>query len=791
MNNEFNTLKKKALEKYFSKMNPQQQKAVFKIKGPLLILAGAGSGKTTVLINRIANMIYFGNAYNSEGTYGTPSADDIAFLQDFIDGKTTDTAKLADTVSYDCIKPWNILAITFTNKAAGELKDRLAAMLGDAGDGITAATFHSACVRILRRECEKLGFTNKFTIYDSDDSQRTIKAILSDLDISDKMFPPKMIMNEISHQKDMMIFPDEYISSANGDFRISTIGKVYKRYQERLMSSNAMDFDDIICHTVELFEEFPDVLDHYQNLYKYIMVDEYQDTNKVQFRLVSLLSQKFHNLCVVGDDDQSIYKFRGATIENILNFEDEFECNIETDVIKLEQNYRSTQNILTCANELIKNNQGRKGKEFWTASGDGEKVTIFKSANERGESKYIADTILEDVQNGRKYNDHAILYRMNAQSNSLEQAFIQSGVPYKIFGGLKFYDRKEIKDILAYLDVINNHADMLRLRRIINEPKRGIGDATVTLLDQITSDLGDNPIEVMKNSADYAPIAKRAKALTSVAEMIEELTELADTVTLPELLDELLIKTGYGRYLKDQGDEGANRLENINELKSTMANYEEEADEPSLSGFLEEISLFTEIDNLDPDADYVVMMTMHAAKGLEFPVVFVVGMEENIFPSSRSMESEADLEEERRLAYVAITRAKEKLYLTHSTERMLYGRTDRNRISRFVKELPGDNIIKDEQQGLTSALAQSGGGVESTHNLSLQQQLAQLRAEKKAVQLDSGEVFNAGDRVKHKIFGEGTVLSTSKMANDTLVEIAFDTKGTKKIMANYTKIKKL
>lgn len=784
---QFMALKRKALEKYFSRMNDQQRKAVFKIKGPLLILAGAGSGKTTVLVNRIANMIYFGNAYNTEQTYGTPSEQDVQFLKDYIDGKTNDASTLADIVAYDCIKPWSILAITFTNKAAGELKERLAGMLGEAGQGITAATFHSACARILRRECDKLGFSSSFTIYDSDDSQRTVKSILRELNISEKMFPPRAILSEISHAKDQLQEPDEFITSAAGDYRDLTIGKVYKHYQQKLKAANAMDFDDIICHTVKLFEQFPDVLDHYQNLYKYIMVDEYQDTNKAQFRLVSLLSQKFHNLCVVGDDDQSIYKFRGATIENILNFEEQFNCNSDTDVIKLEQNYRSTQNILNCANQLISNNQGRKGKNLWTASGDGEKVTVYKASSERSEAKFVADTILEDINKGRKYNDHAILYRMNAQSNALEQTFIQSGIPYKIIGGLKFYDRKEIKDILAYLSVINNHFDFLRLRRIINEPKRGIGEATVNALEQITSDLGDSPIHIMQEADMLAPLVKRSKQLMPVGDMISELTELSDTLPLGELLDKLLDMTGYKRYLEMQGDEGLTRLENINELKSTMSSYEENADEPSLSGFLEEISLYTDVDNLDSDADYVVLMTMHSAKGLEFPIVFVVGMEDNIFPSSRSLESEADTEEERRLAYVAVTRAKEKLYLTHAEERMLYGRTDRNRISRFIKELPADCIEKESEEAKPSAYL---NGYEKPHSMSLQQQIAQRKADRNSVTVNT-EKFSAGDRVIHKIFGEGTVLSSKPMANDTLVEIAFDNRGTKKIMANYTKIKKI
>ena len=790
MNDKFEILKKKAMEKFFSKMNPEQQKAVFKIKGPLLILAGAGSGKTTVLVNRIANMIFFGNAYNSNASYGEATDDDIQFLNDYCNGKSNDKERLADIIAYDTVKPWNILAITFTNKAAGELKERLSSMLGESGEGVNASTFHSACVRILRRECEAIGFTSNFTIYDSDDSIRTIKSILKEINVSDKMFPPRMILSEISHQKDMMVSPDEYLKSSSNDYRLMTIGKVYKKYQSRLAESNAMDFDDIICHTVRLFENNNDVLDHYQNLYKYIMVDEYQDTNKVQFRLISLLSDKYHNLCVVGDDDQSIYKFRGATIENILGFEDTFECDKNTDVIKLEQNYRSTQNILTCANELIKNNQGRKGKNLWTSMGDGEKVNVYKAANERGEASFVAETILNNVNNGRKFGEHAILYRMNAQSNSLEQEFIKQGIPYKIFGGLKFYDRKEIKDILSYLNVINNHYDILRLRRIINEPKRGIGEATVSLVEQIASDLEENPIEVMLHADEYAPLSKRVKPLKQFAEMIMELSEMSDNCELSELLDSLLEKSGYENNLKLQGDEGIGRLENISELKSSMKNYEEESDDPSLSGFLEEIALYTDIDNLDQDADYVMLMTMHAAKGLEFPFVFVVGMEENIFPSSRSLDSDADIEEERRLAYVAITRAKEKLYLTHSTERTMYGRTDRNRISRFIKELPNDNIEKTEQDTIYKSQNNFNSKFDSSKNLSLQQQISQMKSEKNSTAFPNAD-FKCGDRVVHKIFGEGTILNSTQMANDFLLEIAFDKKGTKKIMANYAKIKKI
>lgn len=790
MTYDFTELKKKALEKFFSRMNPQQQKAVFKINGPLLILAGAGSGKTTVLINRIANMIYFGDAYNCTDDSKEHSDDECRFIESYLKGETQDTKKLSEIVAYKSVSPWSILAITFTNKAANELKNRLAAMLGESSMDITAATFHSACVRILRRECEALGYKSNFTIYDTDDSQRTIKTILKDFDISDKMFPPKTILNEISRCKDAMTDVDTYEQLSISDYRLATIAKVYREYQHRLMLANAMDFDDIIFNTVLLFENFPDVLDHYQNRYKYVMVDEYQDTNTAQFRLIELLARKYNNICVVGDDDQSIYRFRGATIENILGFEEQFGCNPETDVIRLEQNYRSTQNILSSANSLISNNNARKGKNLWTDKGDGCKVTIYKAVNEKGEAQFIADTITDEVADGAKYSDHAVLYRLNAQSNSIERALMQSGIPYKIFGGMKFYDRKEIRDVLAYLQVINNHADMLRLKRIINEPKRGIGDATVALLEQISSDLGEDPIQVMKNSEELAPIAKRAKQLTALADMFFELTEYAQDNTLEDLLDELLIVSGYGEYLRLQGEEGIGRLENIAELKTTMAQYEEESEEPSLSEFLEQISLFTDIDNLDENADYVALMTMHSAKGLEFPTVFVVGMEEGVFPSSR-VESEDDIEEERRLAYVAMTRAEKKLYLTRACERMLYGHTDRNRKSRFLKEIPKELVEKKEQEGISqavSSISSTSGEVGTIKSMSLRQQLNIRKNDKPAVET---QTFSAGDRITHKIFGEGTVLSASPMGNDTLLEIAFDSRGTKKLMANYAKIKKV
>lgn len=786
----FNALKRKALKKYFSNLNDMQQDAVFTVNGPVLILAGAGSGKTTVLVNRVANMIYFGNAYHSDVKFSGTTPADEKFLEDYAKGIETDSKRLREIVAVDCVNPWNILAITFTNKAAGELKERLERMLGKSAEGITAATFHSACVRILRRESDRIGYDKSFTIYDSDDSVRVIKSCLNDLNMSDKMYPAKSCLGEISHAKESMISPEEYAGSASSDYRKQQYAKVYSLYQQKLKSANAMDFDDIICLTVSLFENNPDVLDHYQNLYKYILVDEYQDTNMVQYRLVSLLSQKRKNLCVVGDDDQSIYKFRGATIENILSFEEQFD---NAKVIRLEQNYRSTQNILTCANEVIKNNTGRKGKNLWTSSGDGELVTVYRASSEQGEARFVSNKIFEFIKNGGKYSDNAVLYRMNAQSNAIERALVAAGITYRVIGGVKFYDRKEVKDIIAYLSVINNENDTLRLRRIINEPKRGIGDTTVDLLMQIASDLGESPLSIMRSAQNIPSLSRAATRLKDLADIFDGFRLLSESLPLSELLDKILEKTGYLNMLKGQGEEGKTRLENIEELKSTMVNYSENAEEPSLSGFLEEIALYTDVDSMDPNDDAVTLMTVHAAKGLEFPNVFVIGLEENIFPSSRSVDFQDDLEEERRLAYVAITRAKKNLFLSCASQRMLFGSTSFNRPSRFIDELPKDYIEvkyenKPTDQNRARAVspqpsAQIKGGFGS--NLKSRQPIAQ-NAPKPATL-----TFNIGERVRHNIFGDGTVINATRMSDDTMLEVAFEKVGTKRLMAKFAKITKI
>ena len=780
----FNSAKQAALRKYFSRMNEMQQEAVFTVNGPLLVLAGAGSGKTTVIVNRIANLINFGNAYYDETR--TASDYDIDFLREYADGKTDDFETLRDIVAVDPVKPWNILAITFTNKAAGELRERLTAMLGEEALNINASTFHSACVRILRSEIEAMGYGRDFTIYDSDDSQRMIKSVMAEIDISEKQFAPRMVLSEISAAKDKMITPEQMREDAGQDYRKMVISRLYALYQQRMMTANALDFDDILTVTTELFEKFPEVLEKYRNRYKYIMVDEYQDTNHVQFKLVSQLSGGHCNLCVVGDDDQSIYKFRGANIENILGFEAQFDG---AKVIRLEQNYRSTQTILDAANSVISNNVGRKSKKLWTAGAKGEKIYWYKAVDETDEANFVAQTILDFYKETGTYSDSAVLYRMNAQSNAVERMFVKCGIPYRIYGGMRFYDRKEIKDITSYLSFINNPNDMLRFRRIINEPKRGIGDSTVALIEDISRDLKISPYEVLRTCEEYAPLSKKVNALKSVYKMFEYLTEKADELPLDEFLDELLEKTGYLESLKAL-ENGDTKIENVEELRSSIVQYMNEADEPSLSGFLEEVALYSEADRDDGSDDKVTLMTVHSAKGLEYKNIFVIGLDDGIFPSSRSFDSEADMEEERRLAYVAITRAKERLYLTNASQRMLFGQTQRNVTSRFMREIDPSLIEKhDHAAAMRKQLGESDKTLTEVHSTSLQQQLA--RNKSRSVGAKTSETYTAGERVSHNIFGEGTIVSVKPMANDSMLEIAFEKVGTKKIMANYAKLKKL
>ena len=781
--NTFTEAKRAALERYFSRMNDRQREAVFTVNGPLLVLAGAGSGKTTVIVNRIANMINFGNAYYDESREGNPM--DEAFLRAYADGKEDDADMLRGIVAVEPVKPWNILAITFTNKAAGELKERLSAMLGEDALNIHASTFHSACVRILRSEIGALGYGTNFTIYDSDDSQRMIKNVMAELDISEKQLAPKAVLAEISSAKDKMITPEELLSDAGQDYRKKTVAKLYKLYDERLRAANGLDFDDILCKTVELFRDFPDVLEKYRNKYKYILVDEYQDTNHVQFMLVSMLSQEHRNICVVGDDDQSIYRFRGANIENILGFEEQFEG---AKVVRLEQNYRSTQTILDAANSVISNNASRKEKSLWTDKGKGEQIYWYKAYDENDEAQFIADSIKKDHEVTGTYSRNAVLYRMNAQSNTIERALVRANIPYRVYGGMRFYDRKEIRDILSYLAFINNTGDMLRFRRIINEPKRSIGDSTIALIDDISRDLKLTPYEVITHCEEYAPLAKKTTALRAAAAMFTELIEAAEKASIDELIDIVLDRSGYLSYLKTL-ENADTKIENVEELRTSAVQYMNSAEEPTLGGFLEEVALYTEADRDDGSEDRVTLMTRHSAKGREYDNVYIAGLEDGIFPSSRSIDSEEDIEEERRLAYVAITRARAKLYITSASRRMLFGQTQHNVTSRFIKEIGRELIIKnDNAAAVKSRIEESDNTVTEVRSSSLQQQLAR---EKRQTGVKETATYEVGERVAHSIFGEGTILSVKPMANDSMLEIAFEKVGTKKIMANYAKLRKV
>lgn len=775
-------LKQEILSCRFGRMNDRQREAIFKINGPVLILAGAGSGKTTVLVNRIAYMLNFGDSYHNG--YVPSDEQDIEFLQSIKDSDSYDVDRLKSVLKVKPINPWNVLAITFTNKAANELKDRLKAMLGeDVASSLNAGTFHSVCVRILRREAEHTGLTGRFTIYDTDDSVRVIKDCLSELNFDDKTFPPKAVLSEIGRAKDSMLTPDEYLEQNESDFRLKAIGSVYKSYQKKLRLANAVDFDDIICKTVRLLEENPDVLDHYQNLYKYLLVDEYQDTNHAQYRLVSLLSAKNQNLCVVGDDDQSIYKFRGATIENILSFESQFKSAM---VIRLEQNYRSTQNILDAANSVIQNNLARKGKSLWTDNGEGEKIISYRSADEGQEGEFVVKQISTGVAEGLKFSDHAVLYRMNSQSANIERQLVRAGIPYKIIGGRKFFDRKEIRDVLAYMQLINNHNDTARLKRIINEPKRGIGDTTVSHVENIAASEGRSMLLIMRDSASYESISKKASLLTRFTDMIDNLTIMSQSSSLEDLLDAVLRESGYMDSLKQQGKDGEVRIENINELRSSLIKFGQENEDTSIGAFLEEVALYTDLDSMNESDDNVILMTMHSAKGLEYDTVFVVGMEESIFPSFMSSNNNEELEEERRLAYVALTRAKRQLCLINSAQRMLFGRTTRNMPSRFLREIPESLLEIIDDTVKSYGYAPRMPKPKATYKPEVEGTVG-VQKTMESVTID----FAVGDTVSHKIFGNGEVISMQKMSNDTLVEIRFDKVGMKKIMANFAKLEKM
>ena len=788
-------LRRAVLEKDFARMNDRQKQAVFTVNGPLLILAGAGSGKTTVLINRIANILRYGDAYNSTYLHDDLDENDIAACKAYIENGTPLTTETQEHLSVSACAPWRIMAITFTNKAAGELKDRLCAMLGETANDIWASTFHSTCARILRRDGERIGYSSHFTVYDTDDQRRLMKSILKELDISEKNITPKSILNEISRAKDSLISPAEYALTVGDDFRLKIISRAYTTYQKRLEDADAMDFDDLINKVVELFKKCPDVLEYYQNRFRYLMVDEYLDTNHAQYTFVRMLAEKSGNLCVVGDDDQSIYKFRGATIENILSFENTFQ---NATVIRLEQNYRSTQNILDAANAVIEHNTERKGKTLWTQNGTGAMIHLHTAENETDEAERITKIILDGVAAGRKFSDYAVLYRMNSQSLTFERNFAKSGVPHRIIGGTRFYERREIREMIAYLSVINNPSDEMRLRRIINTPKRSIGDRSVEVAAQIGQQTGETLFEVVSHAKDYPALSRAANKMTLFAAQMQGLIELNndEKVTLGELYDELVERIDYLNFLKTDDPESAeDRAANVQELASNLRRFEEENPEGTLSDFLEEVSLITDIDNYDNNADSVVLMTVHSAKGLEFPVVFLPGMEENIFPGMASVYVPSEVEEERRLAYVAITRAKEELYIFHAESRMIFGMTNRNRVSRFVEEIPETLIehTRSRDYSARSVSMPSFGGAKPFGEAPKTKSVAEAGGftPKPRVKPAPAGTYRVGDTVLHKAFGTGLIVSATPMANDTLLEVAFDKVGTKKLFANFARLTKV
>ena len=830
--------RRSVIENDFEKLNPEQRKAVLATEGPLLLLAGAGSGKTTVLINRVANLMKYGRGSDCDEVSDFVTAEDLDFLERYNTKPDAEGKARAERLcQVEPAAPWSILAITFTNKAAGELKERLERMLGPSANDIWASTFHSCCAKILRRDIDKLGYQSSFTIYDSADSERVVKDAEKALNVDEKAFPPKMVLGYISRAKDALKLAPAYADECakTGDYRLKRISSIYLEYEKRLKDANALDFDDLILRTVLLLQQHEEVRSYYQRKFRYVLVDEYQDTNNMQYHLASLLAGGYRNFCVVGDDDQSIYRFRGATIENILSFENQYKgCR----TIRLEQNYRSTQNILAAANQVIRNNQGRKGKELWTDHGDGDKLQLYTAMNQDDEAQYVAAQILSGYSQGRGWKEFAVLYRTNAQSRELEMAMKRNGIPYRIIGGTRFFDRAEVKDMLAYLCVLNNPEDDLRLQRIINTPPRGIGPTTVERAQGIAAREGRSLWEVIRRAEEYPDLQKAAGKLKAFTDMIEALQNKLEEVSLSECYEMLCADSGYAIALEAKGTvEDRTRLENVRELNSSIQNYMENAEEPTLAGFLDEIALYTDLDNHDPNEACVVMMTVHSAKGLEFPVVFAVGMEEGIFPGMQAIGDMEEMEEERRLCYVAMTRAKEKLYMTCANQRMLYGRTSSNRPSRFLGEIPEERVERSGRQSFSDQWRMgstdwrdvddtedhverpyvrtsdhggyAGAGRErssgyrgySGHSASSGRTgghgydrgytpTAQTGRASKPLggggAPSSGKAalpdFQKGEMVTHKAFGRGMILTVTPMGGDALLEIAFDNVGTKKLM---------
>ena len=729
------------MEQYLNNLNDKQKQAVTTTDGPVLVLAGAGSGKTTVLVNRIAYII---------------------------------AKKKVD--------PRNIIAITFTNKAANEMKERIEKLIGDSAGEMWVSTFHSACVRILRSTIDLIGYERDFVIYDTADSKTVVKECLKELDLDEKAYPPKSVLSAIGRAKDNMQTPEIFESVNANDYYLKVIAQVYKLYQKRLRNNNALDFDDIVFFAVKILMENPDILHRYQQKFKYILVDEYQDTNNVQYMLVSLLAQESRNICVVGDDDQSIYKFRGANIQNILGFEDEFPDAV---TIKLEQNYRSTKNILNAANAVIANNRGRKGKALWTDNDEGRKLFLYTAQNERGEGEYIANEIERLVSSGSRYSDVAVLYRTNAQSRVIEEMFLRLAIPYRVLAGMRFYDRKEIKDIIAYLRVIYNPRDDVSLKRIINEPKRSIGPPTVEKAASIAEEEGKPLFDVLKEANNYSQLSRASSKIEEFIKLIEHLNVSEKSMKLEDFVVKVLNDSGYLPMLQTENTvEAQTRIDNLREFMSVVQEFEKSAEEISLAAFLENLALVADIDSYDADQDSVVMMTIHSAKGLEFDNVFLAGLEEGLFPSARSALEPEDMEEERRLCYVALTRAKKNLYLTNTRMRMLYGKTSISFPSQFLNEIPPEYIEDMSDNSVKKAEAFVNKAVSSVKT-------SFFVPKKYDAPLPPEIDFKPGDHVLHKKFGKGFIISVQKFEKDAKLDINFESVGRKQLMAVFAKLEKI
>ena len=808
--------KRALFNKVYGSLNDKQREAVFTTEGPLLVLAGAGSGKTTVLVRRIAFIIRYGNAYMTNFVPATLNETHVAELESAVRLSVEEIEQILPEFIHDPCPPYRMLAITFTNKAANEIKSRLVSQFADEtlARDIWTGTFHSVCMRILRTYADRVGYERGFTIYDTDDSKKAVVAAMKRLKIDDKQFPPKSVITTISHAKDNLQDPDDFEEAAGADYRLGRIAAIYRAYAEELAASNAMDFDDIIMQTVRLLRENPDVLDYYRRKFRYVCIDEYQDTNKAQFVLASLLSGGSNNLMVVGDDDQSIYKFRGATIENILGFDKVFP---NATIIKLEQNYRSTKNILAAANGVIACNRGRRGKNLWTAGEKGEPIVLRKTEDQMIESRSIVDTIRSLTESGeRHFRDFAVLYRTNSQSAGIERALSRSTIPYRVVGGTRFNDRKEIRDAVAYLQLLTNHADRERLLRIINEPRRKIGDKTIALVSAIAEEQGRSLFWVMEHAEDYPALGRAVPMLRGFTDLIHRLTELMNTLPLPDLFDAVMEQSGYLPMLIAGGEPEREHVENIAELKSNLVEYVQNTEmlgeTPTLTDFLEEYALVADVDKYDTEADAVVLMTIHSAKGLEFPIVFLPGMEDGIFPGMQNIVgSPEDMEEERRLCYVALTRAKEQVYILHAKSRIWYGQTVANPLSRFVAEIPEELVMREDlTMEAAMAAGESAAGAASWGYAAMAGHTYYERPKRRAQPQHTDRItvgqptpsatvaaratlntFEPGDRVVHATFGEGEILSIKPMGADKLIEVMFDAVGTKKLMGTYAKLRKL